>query len=235
MDGETRSGRSVPAYSEWIDIALRMAAAAHHADVRKGTSIPYVMHPFHVGLILDRHGFAEDVVIAGILHDMLEDPDYARGAVQGRLREVCPALGSAPLDGNGFRDAVVTHVRHTFGGGVFDLVTHVTEQKVDESGVKRPWRTRKEEQLSVLAEAPAEVCALKAADCLHNLHALTRDLHARGRAAMDRFNAPPDEILWYHERVAGQVTVTLGAEGAFSRELAGALAAFKEALRLVVA
>ena len=71
--------RSAISWSTRIDAALRFAAAAHHEDVRKGTQIPYVMHPFHVGLILDRHGFSEDVVVAGILHDVLEDPDYEAG------------------------------------------------------------------------------------------------------------------------------------------------------------
>ena len=75
-----------------LDEALRFAAAAHHEDVRKGTRIPDVMHPFHVALILDRHGFSEDVVIAGLLHDVLEDPKYEAPAVQDRLRAVVPAL-----------------------------------------------------------------------------------------------------------------------------------------------
>jgi (p)ppGpp synthase/HD superfamily hydrolase len=65
------SSRAATSWSARVDAALRFAAAAHHEDVRKGTQIPYVMHPFHVGLILDRHGFPEDVVIAGIFHDVL--------------------------------------------------------------------------------------------------------------------------------------------------------------------
>jgi len=224
------SGRGMWAYSERIDEALRFAAAAHHEEVRKGTLVPYVMHPFHVGLILDRHGYHEDVVIAGILHDVLEDPHYERASVQTRLGEVVPALQAAPRDGDGFKTAVVAHVRATFGQPVLDLVQHVTEQKTDATGARRPWRARKEEALAAVAAAPADVCAVKAADCLHNLVALTRDLHVIGPEVLRRFNAPPHEIAWYHAEVVERVVPKLEIDGTLARELREALVAFTAAV-----
>lgn len=231
MRQRDRNDRGNWAYSERIDAALRFAAAAHHEDVRKGTRVPYVMHPFHVGLILDRHGFGEDVVIAGILHDVLEDPHYERDTVQERLSTIVPALRAAPRDGGAFRNAVVGHVRDTFGQVVLDLVAHVTEQKTDDAGVRRPWRVRKEEQLAALAHATDDVCAIKAADCLHNLYALTRDMRAQGPSVMERFNAAPGDIAWYHAQVAESVAARLGADGPLVTELREALETFQAAVR----
>lgn len=42
---------------------------------RKGTDIPYISHPCAVGMILQKAGCSEEVVIAGILHDTLEDTE----------------------------------------------------------------------------------------------------------------------------------------------------------------
>jgi len=65
-----------------IDLAIEIAAKAHGNQVRKGTDIPYVTHPFAVVIILLKAGCVDEVVIAGILHDTVEDTsitlDYIR-------------------------------------------------------------------------------------------------------------------------------------------------------------
>lgn len=53
--------------------ALSFAVEAHGNQPRKGTTFPYVIHPIRVAEILDLHGCAEHVVIAGFLHDLTED------------------------------------------------------------------------------------------------------------------------------------------------------------------
>jgi len=58
-----------------IDQAIEFAAKAHYSQFRKGTDIPYISHPYGVGMILLQAGCEEDAVIAGILHDTLEDTD----------------------------------------------------------------------------------------------------------------------------------------------------------------
>lgn len=58
-----------------IDKALAIAAIAHRNQVRKGTDIPYFVHPVRVGMILQEYGCSEDVICAGILHDTVEDTD----------------------------------------------------------------------------------------------------------------------------------------------------------------
>jgi (p)ppGpp synthase/HD superfamily hydrolase len=51
-------------------------AAIWHADQKRkypGVSVPYMSHVAGVAAVLSRHGFAEPVVAAGALHDVLED------------------------------------------------------------------------------------------------------------------------------------------------------------------
>lgn len=60
-------------FSSRFDAALAFTARAHARQLRKGTDIPYITHLFHVAWILREYGFDEDVVIAGLLHDVLED------------------------------------------------------------------------------------------------------------------------------------------------------------------
>ena len=56
-----------------IDQAIIFAAIAHKDQTRKSTNIPYVSHPFAVGMILQKAKCSDEVVAAGILHDTLED------------------------------------------------------------------------------------------------------------------------------------------------------------------
>jgi|SRR3989344_5627046 len=53
--------------------AIEFAARAHRGQLRKGSNVPYIVHPLAVGKTLILHGCEEDVVIGGILHDTLED------------------------------------------------------------------------------------------------------------------------------------------------------------------
>jgi len=58
-----------------FDAALAFAVRAHAAiqQERKGTDFPYVAHPIRVAEILDRFELDDDLVIAGFLHDTIED------------------------------------------------------------------------------------------------------------------------------------------------------------------
>jgi (p)ppGpp synthase/HD superfamily hydrolase len=58
-----------------INNALIIAAKIHKDQTRKGTDIPYIVHPFEVALILQENGADEDMIAAGLLHDVLEDGD----------------------------------------------------------------------------------------------------------------------------------------------------------------
>jgi (p)ppGpp synthase/HD superfamily hydrolase len=53
---------------------LEFASRAHKSQLRKNPAeTPYISHPFAVAFILSKAGFREPVLIAGVLHDVLED------------------------------------------------------------------------------------------------------------------------------------------------------------------
>jgi (p)ppGpp synthase/HD superfamily hydrolase len=58
-----------------LKTALDWAAVWHAEQYRKypSTRVPYMSHVAGVAAILSRHGFAEEVVAAGALHDVMED------------------------------------------------------------------------------------------------------------------------------------------------------------------
>ena len=65
------AGNANPRFEE----ALAFAGQAHGSvkQERKGTDFPYIAHPIRVAEILDRFECNEDVIVAGFLHDTIED------------------------------------------------------------------------------------------------------------------------------------------------------------------
>lgn len=169
------------AYSPAFDEALIFAAVAHRPQRRKGTDVPYIVHPFHVALILLRYGFDEDVAIAGLLHDVVEDCDISLEEIEER-----------------------------FGARVAKLVDGVTERKQTADDKERPWRERKEEQLANIEKLGHEGAALKAADALHNCQTTVADLKEMGDALWERFNAGPEEQRWYYGALVSALRGPLG-------------------------
>lgn len=58
-----------------MERAIQFATKAHKGQLRKISGEEYVTHPIAVGNLLKTAGFDEDVVIAGYLHDTVEDTD----------------------------------------------------------------------------------------------------------------------------------------------------------------
>ena len=59
-----------------IEYAIYFATKAHTGQKRKQEDIDMIFHPFTVGMTLQRNGCDEDIVAAGILHDVVEDTQY---------------------------------------------------------------------------------------------------------------------------------------------------------------
>jgi (p)ppGpp synthase/HD superfamily hydrolase len=168
------------AYSDRYEVALALAASAHRNQRRKLGGDPYITHLVHVSVILIRHGFAEDVTIAGLLHDIVEDQGIPLEDIEAR-----------------------------FGPAVTEMVAALTEQK-SANGVERPWEIRKQEALRHLQEASLEAAAVKAADTLHNARSLMLGLHREGPTTWRRFKRGPSETLWYYRSVSEIVRSRLG-------------------------
>jgi hypothetical protein len=224
--------RECIAYSRRMDRALVLASVAHSSADRKGTSIPYVSHPVHVARLLERHGFDENVVIAGLLHDVVEDLDAEDEAVRARFRSVFPELSAASDEPVTFTQAVRALIEREFGPGVARLVGSVTERK-QADGQFRPWLDRKVEQLRHLADAGPLTAALKCADALHNaasiLHEMQEGSVETARQVIGRFNAAPDATLWHYGTVAALAGERLGRGGAaLGAELAATIESLAE-------
>lgn len=190
------------AYSDLLDRALALAAVAHREQVRKGSHIPYIVHPAHAAMILLKHQFPEEAVVAAVLHDVVEDTEV-------RLADL----------------------ETEFGAKVARLVDAVSEKKLaaadatsGKTGEKLPWRVRKQEQLERLAQADALAAAVKTADALHNCQSMLRDLRSQGNALWQRFRGSQEDQLWYYTTLAAVLRQRLGAHP-LSDDLDAAVAA----------
>jgi (p)ppGpp synthase/HD superfamily hydrolase len=75
-----------------INLAIEVAAWAHQGQVRKGTDLPYITHPYAVGMLLLRSGCSEEVVAAGLLHDTLEDTSLSVEEIRLQFGEKVSAI-----------------------------------------------------------------------------------------------------------------------------------------------
>jgi GTP pyrophosphokinase len=151
-----------------FDDALVYAARLHAKQLRKGTLVPYVAHLLATASIALEHGANEDEAIAALLHDAVED--------QGGQK-------------------TLSAIRKRFGDSVAEIVMGCSDT---DRIPKPPWRVRKEAHLRHLRRAPRSVRLVAAADKLHNARSIVADLREQGRVAWERFNAGPEEQLWYY-------------------------------------
>lgn len=148
--------------------ALVFAHQLHSRQLRKGTRIPYISHLMSVASLVLENGGDEDMAIAALLHDAVED--------QGGL----PTL---------------ERIRRKFGRKVAAIVDGCTDAYEEP---KPPWRPRKEAYLTHLAKASKAVRLVAAADKLHNARAILSDYRAVGERVWSRFNAGKAGQLWYY-------------------------------------
>jgi len=145
---------TVNGYSDVINHALAFAAKHHDRQVRKGTRLPYLTHPANVALILTRYGRDTDTVVAGILHDVIEDcvrDGYSREMLEQRIGD-------------------------KFGPTVLDTVLAVTYRRNDDDGVELSGDDRKTDYLQRLSGASEESRWVCAADKIHNASSIVADL-----------------------------------------------------------
>ena len=148
--------------------ALLFAAEKHSGQTRKASTIPYIAHLMGVASLVLEAGGDEDLAIAALLHDVVED---CGGAPV--LKEVCRRFGK--------RVAAIVE-------GCTDADTHP----------KPPWRERKENYLRHLRTADADTRLVSAADKLNNVRSILSDYRALGESVWSRFNGGREGTLWYY-------------------------------------
>jgi (p)ppGpp synthase/HD superfamily hydrolase len=79
--------------------ALAFADERHAGQTRDLDSIPFVTHPVEVACLLHEAGYSDQVVAAGVLHDVLEDTDVERTELEQRFgREVAELVEAVSDD-----------------------------------------------------------------------------------------------------------------------------------------
>jgi (p)ppGpp synthase/HD superfamily hydrolase len=170
----------IAGYSDVINHALAFAAKHHDRQVRKGTKLPYLTHPANVAIILTRYGRDTDTVVAGILHDVIEDcvrDGYTRQMLEQRIGD-------------------------KFGSKVLETVLAVTYRRHDEDGVELAGDERRADYLERLADANDEARWVCAADKLHNASSIITDLRRTvdPDSVWSRFNlGKAGTARWYRD------------------------------------
>tara|TARA_B100000508_G_scaffold60333_1_gene47141 strand:- start:180857 stop:181420 length:564 start_codon:yes stop_codon:yes gene_type:complete len=63
-------------YTPRLENAIRIASQYHHGQFRKEhDELPYISHPFSVASLVSNYTEDEDIVIAALLHDTVEDTE----------------------------------------------------------------------------------------------------------------------------------------------------------------
>ena len=163
-----------------IEKAINLASQLHAGQLRKGgDSLPYISHPFAVAWILNEYSDNEDVIVAGLLHDVLED-----------------------VPGYSYDD-----LARDFGTEVAEIVRGVSEDKDPNApgDDRATWLERKEKYLAVLAQGSPDAMMVSAADKIHNLRSMIAAYRQQGEELWASFNSPADKKLWFYEQVLGVV------------------------------
>lgn len=161
-------------WNQRIDRAIKIAAVAHARQKRKGTEVPYIMHPFGVAMIVAENGGDEDTVIAALLHDVLEDASDVYSAEE---------------------------MERDFGPEVVQIVRDVSEVK-EKNGVRRQWKERKDAYLAHLEEIEdIRPLMVATADKMQNLQGILNDYGELGEVFWERFNAGKEQEVWYYRAV----------------------------------
>lgn len=134
--------------SERVQRAVEVARAAHEGQLRK-TGEPYIVHPLAVKKILEEWGMDEDTIIAGILHDTVEDTELTLDEIRKEFGESVAFL----VDG-------VTKLS-TARNGMRDIDTYLPETKDNFL------------RLMIALGDDIRVLIIKLADRLHNLRTLS--------------------------------------------------------------
>lgn len=177
---KTTKGNSINQLSERLQLAIDIATKAHEGQMRK-TGEPYIIHPLAVMKILQEWNMDEDTVIAGVLHDTVEDTELT-----------------------------LKDVEDQFGKDVAFIVNGVTKLSKARSGMKDldeylPKTSDNLLKLLIATGQDIRVLIVKLADRLHNLRtlsALSPDKQQKiARESLEVFAPLADRLQMGHVRV----------------------------------
>jgi len=169
-----RAALKPPRLGPRLQRAFRYAAEKHEGQTRKQTAVPYLSHLMAVASLVLEAGGDEDLAIAALLHDVVEDC----GGMP-RLREI----------------------RRQFGPRVARIVEGCTDSFGEP---KAEWIERKKDYLREVKHADAETRLVSASDKLHNVRTILADYRQDGEAIWVRFSGKRDGTLWYYRALSDE-------------------------------
>ncbi len=169
-----RKSKKSPKLGPRLQRAFRYAADKHAGQTRKQTAVPYLSHLMAVASLLLEAGGDEDMAIAALLHDVVEDC----GGMP-RLREV----------------------RKKFGPRVARIVEGCTDSFGEPKGA---WIERKNNYLREVKHADAETRLVSACDKLHNVRTILSDYRRDGESIWSRFSGKKEGTLWYYRALSDE-------------------------------
>lgn len=158
-----------------FDRALLFASRRHAGQPRKATNVPYIAHLLGVASLVLEAGGDEDLAIAALLHDVVED------------------CGGTP---------VLKEVRRRFGRRVAHIVDGCTDSYTNP---KPPWRERKQQFLQKLRDADHDTRLVTAADKLYNARSIVSDYREIGESIWPRFSGGREGTLWYYRALVDEL------------------------------
>ena len=178
------NGKSMGVFEE----AVIYATQKHNGMKRKVTGIPVILHSMEVAQIISSITDDVEVMVAGILHDVVEDTE-----------------------------GTVDEIRELFGERVAYLVDSETENKYVDMDKTSSWKIRKEESLRKLESLNnKDVEILWLADKLSNIRSLANAYSEQGEKVWQSFNQGDDKLhLWYYKSIAQILEMHLNQTGAF--------------------
>lgn len=161
-----------------VEEAIIFATNAHAGQMRKMSSVPYILHPVEVCAIIATMTDNLDTIAAGALHDTIED------------------CGVDPL-----------LIREKFGPRVYALVQSETEDKYPGHPAAETWLARKEESLMMLEHtADIGVKILWLGDKLSNMRSFYRTYKEIGNDFLNPLNQKDKKMhAWYYRTIAKNV------------------------------
>ncbi|MEB3353236.1 MAG: HD domain-containing protein [Cyanobacteriota bacterium] len=179
------------AHSQRYIDALGWAAELHRHQHRKGKPVPYISHLIGVSGLVWEDGGDEDLAIAALLHDAIEDAGISE-----------------------------VQIAHRFGERVARIVVDCTDTSgaVEPEGQKEPWLLRKTRYIEHLQSAHPDSLKVSAADKAHNARDMVLDAR-RDSGMWSKFNAGLDGSAWYLLRL--HQTFSRRLEGSRSVALLG--------------
>ncbi len=157
-----------------LDSAVIFATKAHAGQLRKGTNVPYILHPLEAAAIVGTMTDDDEVIAAAVLHDVIEDANVT-----------------------------AEQIEMEFGERVAKLVASESENKREHLSAEATWKIRKQETLEHFNTASIEVKMVALGDKLANMRAIYRDYSIIGDELWQRFNQKDKkEHGWYYGSIA---------------------------------